>query len=375
MRRSKLLCRWLPALVFLAISSVLLLAQDKAPASATPQPSPQQTQPAGQIPSPGNGPAPLPSPQPAGENRPPQAGNRAAGAAPVSTQSPEEPAGKTGGLYVFKTDVEEVALHATVVDDHNRLVTTLNRGDFTVFENGKQQQITSFRHEDIPVALGIVIDNSGSMRDKREAVNQAALNLVKASNPSDEVFVVNFNDEAFLDQDFTSDLGKLQEALERIDARGGTALYDAIVVSAGQLKSAHLEKRVLLVVTDGEDNASLLTLDQAIRQLQEENGPAVYTIGLLDKDSSHHAKRALQVIAEYTGGVAFFPKDLSEVDSISRQIAHDIRNQYAIGYKPSTPRSTVGFRTIRVTARAHGYGKLQVRTRSGYYARQEQAGK
>jgi Ca-activated chloride channel family protein len=287
----------------------------------------------------------------------------------------QAPSGEVNGVYVFRIEHTEVLLHATVVDEHNRLVTNLGRNDFTVFEDNKPQQITSFGHGDIPVALGIVIDNSGSMRDKRPAVNQAAINLVKASNRDDEVFVVNFNDEYWLDQDFTSDIGKLGEALDRIEARGGTALYDAVVASADHLKkSARREKKVLLVVTDGEDNASRESLEQAIRQLQAENGPTVYTIGILGSDShQRRAKRALQEMAENTGGVSFFPKDLSDVDNISRQVAHDIRNQYTIGYKPSTPQSAGGYRTVRVVARAPGHGKMQVRTRSGYYAGQERA--
>jgi Ca-activated chloride channel family protein len=279
------------------------------------------------------------------------------------------------GIFVFKKDVDEVLLHATVVDDKKHIVTNLDRNNFTVFENGKQQNIISFHHEDIPVAMGIVIDNSGSMREKRAKVNQAALNLVRSSNPRDEVFVVNFNDEYYLDQDFTNDLLKLKEALEKIDARGGTALYDAVVASADHLKrNARLDKKVLFVVTDGEDNASNESLEQAVKQLQEENGPQVYAIGILgDEEHPKRAKRALEIIAERTGGMAFFPKTLDEVDELSRTIAHDIRNQYTIGYKPSDPRGNGGFRQVRVEAKAKGHGKLTVRTKSGYYATAERA--
>lgn len=306
----------------------------------------------------------------------PPAPNQPGDTVKVPQQNPsQEPTGEVNGVYVFKAQVQEVVLHATVVDDRNRLVTSLDRADFNVFENGKPQAITSFRHEDIPVALGIVIDNSGSMRDKRPAVNQASINLVKASNPNDEVFVVNFNDEYWLDQDFTGSVPKLEEALDRIESRGGTALYDAVVASAEHLKkNARLEKRVLLVVTDGEDNASRESLEQAIRRLQVENGPTVYTIGILEGDNhARRAQRALRDIAEGTGGIAFFPKNLNEVNEITQQVAHDIRSQYTIGYKPTTPKSMGGYRTIRVVAKAKGYNKLQVRTRSGYYAGQERA--
>ena len=292
--------------------------------------------------------------------------------------APEEqgqaPSAKSGDVFVFRKEVDEVTLHATVVDDKNRLVTDLTRPDFSVFEDGQQQKITSFRREDIPVAMGIVIDNSGSMRDKRPAVNAAAINFVKSSNPQDKVFVVNFNEDFFLDQDYTASIPKLKDALERIEARGGTALYDAVVASSDHLKkSGLLEKKVLLVVTDGEDNASRESLEQAIRRLQEENGPTVYTIGLLGDEHSKRARRALRQMAEETGGIAFFPQGLAEVESITQQIAHDIRNQYTIGYKPSKPQSEGGFRTVKVEANAKGYKKLQVRTRSGYYAGQQRA--
>ena len=274
------------------------------------------------------------------------------------------------GVFVFRKDVDEVLLHASVIDDHQHIVTTLERSAFTVFEDGKPQTIISFHHEDIPVSIGIIIDNSGSMREKRNKVNQAALNLVRASNPRDEVFIVNFNDEYYLDQDFTNDLLKLKEALEKIDARGGTALYDAVVASAEHLKlHARLEKKVLLIVTDGEDIASNETLEQAVKQLQEENGPSVYAIGILgEEEHPKRAKRALEIIAQRTGGIAFFPKTLDEVDEISRTVARDIRNQYTIGYHPTNPRGNGGFRQIRVEAKTKGHGKMTVRTKSGYYA-------
>jgi Ca-activated chloride channel family protein len=293
-------------------------------------------------------------------------------AAPGQTQQPSQ--SEDNGVFVFKKEVEEVVLHATVVDDKQHLITNLDKGDFTVFENNQPQTITSFRHEDIPVAMGIVIDNSGSMREKRDKVNKAALNLVRSSNPQDQVFIVNFNDEYYLDQDFTGDIRKLSEALEKVEARGGTALYDAIVASADHLKrNAKLQKKVLFVVTDGEDNASRETLEQAVRRLQEENGPTVYTIGLLGEEKQRRARRALQTISEHTGGICFLPKTLDQVDEITSSIAHDIRNQYTIGYKPTTPKSAGGYRTIHVDAKARGYKKLTVRTRSGYYPGQERA--
>jgi len=304
-------------------------------------------------------------PQPATLHPQSQSGAVSAPSNSSPQQAPDE-----NGTFVIRKDVDEVLLHATVVDDKQHIVTNLDRNAFTVFEDGQPQTIISFHHEDIPVAMGIVIDNSGSMREKRAKVNQAALNLVRSSNPQDEVFVVNFNDEFYLDQDFTNDLLKLKEALEKIDARGGTALYEAVVASAEHLKrNARLERKVLFVVTDGEDNASRESLEEAVKRLQEENGPSVYAIGILgDEEHPKRARRALEIIAQRTGGVAFFPRTLDEVDELSRQVAHDIRNQYTIGYKPTNPKGAGGFRMIRVEAKEKGHSKMVVRTKSGYYA-------
>jgi len=313
-------------------------------------------------------PSAVPSPPPAKPTPPSAEGSSSHG------QSAQSSADEQQGSFLFHKEVDEVVLHATVVDDKQHIITNLDRTAFTVYEDGKPQNIVSFRHEDIPVAMGVVIDNSGSMREKREKVNKAAINLVKASNPQDEVFIVNFNDEYYLDQDFTNNLSKLKEALEKVETRGGTALYDAAVASADHLKKyAKLDKKVLFVVTDGEDNASRESLEQAIRRLQEENGPAVYAIGLLGEEKQRRARKALQFIAEKTGGIAFFPKSLDEVDAISQQVAHDIRNQYTMVYKPSNPKTSGGYRAIKVDAKAKGFGKLMVRTKSGYYAGEERA--
>ena len=164
------------------------------------------------------------------------------------------PANDEGGMFVFKQQVNEVVLQATVVDDSRRLVSNLGKNDFAVYEDGSQQPITSFHREDVPVAVGIVIDNSGSMRDKREKVNQAVLNLIRAINPQDQIFVVNFSRNSYLDQDFTSDINLLDRALKQVSTQGSTALYDAIVASAVHLNNTKFEKKVLLVVTDGQDN-------------------------------------------------------------------------------------------------------------------------
>src|SRR5260370_25104512 len=208
-----------------------------------------------------------PTPQPPTTTAlPPASSGRdlAPNAAPQADQKAAQNADSSDrGVFVFRKQVEEVVLHATVVDDKKHIVTSLDKGDFNVYEDGRPQTITSFRHEDIPVAMGIVVDNSGSMREKRQKVNAAALNLVRSSNPSDEVFVVNFNDEYYLDQDFTSNINKLKEGLEKIEARGGTALHEAVVASADHFKKeAELEKKGILLVTDGDDNERAEKLHQ-----------------------------------------------------------------------------------------------------------------
>jgi len=362
----------IPVLVILVLFTALA-CRHQAGAAQVPSPTnPQQAQsPQGPSQPPQGQTAPTPSSQP----QDPQTRNQKnqvqqnpsqqdqAEPSPGKQAQDQGQASSDSGVFVFKKEVEEVVLHATAMDDKNRLVTTLDRSAFSVFENNQPQTITSFRHEDVPVAMGIVIDNSGSMREKRDKVNKAALNLVRSSNPQDQVFVVNFNDEYYLDQPFTSDINKLREALEKVEARGGTALYDAIVASSDYMKkNARLQKKVLFVVTDGEDNASRESLEEAVRRLQEENGPTVYAIGLLGEEKARRARRALETIAQRTGGLAFLPRTLDEVDEISRTVAHDIRNQYTIGYKPSTPKSAGGYRAIHVEARAKGYGKLVVRT-------------
>jgi Ca-activated chloride channel homolog len=277
---------------------------------------------------------------------------------------------KSGDKYTYRSQVNEVTLSATVLDSRRHLVTNLAETNFAVYEDNQPQKITFFRRQDIPVSIGIVVDNSGSMRTKRAAVTKAVLNLIQASNPQDEVFVVNFNDDPYLDQDFTSKIPQLREALDRVDSRGGTALYDAVIASADHLaKGAKKEKKVLLVITDGVDNESRESLESAIRKVQDDNGPTIYTIGILgDEPGTKRAKRALQSLSDQTGGVAFFPKDLMEVDEISQEVARDIRNQYTLTYKPTNPRSNGGYRKVKVEARAPGYKDLQVRTRDGYFA-------
>ncbi|MFN7997859.1 MAG: VWA domain-containing protein [Bryobacteraceae bacterium] len=274
-----------------------------------------------------------------------------------------------GQTAVFTSDTKLVVLHATVVDKSGHLVTNLPETAFSVFENGVQQKIKLFKREDIPVSMGLIIDNSGSMRDKRAKVESAALALVKDSNRQDEVFIVNFNDEAFLDKDFTNDIKDLQEGLARIDSRGGTAMRDAIRMSIDHLKEkAKKDKKVLVVVTDGNDNSSLISLESLVKASQD-SGVLLYTVGLLSEEErreAKRAKRALEALAEATGGEAYFPKEASDVDRIAHQVAHDIRNQYTLAYTPTNDALDGSFRQIKVVASAPN--RPVVRTRTGYYA-------
>jgi VWFA-related protein len=283
-------------------------------------------------------------------------------------------AGDTPGQAVFRSDTRLVVLHATVVDKTGHLVTNLPETAFQVFENGVQQQLKIFRREDVPVSMGLVIDNSGSMREKRAKVEAAALALVKDSNRQDEVFIVNFNDEAFLDKEFTNDPKELQEGLARIDSRGGTAMRDAIRMSMDHLKEkAKKDKKVLVVVTDGNDNSSLMSLESLVK-IAQDSGVLVYSVGLLNEEERREAKRckrALEALAEATGGEAYFPKDLSEVDRIAHQVAHNIRNQYILAYTPLNVSLDGSYRQIKVTANAPNHPS--VRTRSGYYATPDSA--
>jgi VWFA-related protein len=272
---------------------------------------------------------------------------------------------------LFKADTRLVVLHASVVDKKGKLLTELPQDAFKVFENGAEQNIKVFRREDVPVSIGMVIDNSGSMRDKRAKVERASLDLVKASNPQDEVFIVNFNDEAYLDVEFTNDMNLLQQGIARIDSRGGTALRDSISMSIDYLKSkGKKDKKVLLVITDGNDTASndRDTLEKLVDKAQKSE-VLIFAIGLLSDEEPHEAKKAKRVLSSLTtasGGLAYYPKELAEVDEIALTVAHEIRNQYIIAYTPTNPALDGSFRQIHVTVR--GPGSPTVRTRTGYYA-------
>lgn len=269
----------------------------------------------------------------------------------------------------FHSDTRLVVLHASVTDKKGKLVTNLNQQAFKVFENGQPQQVKIFRREDVPVSLGIIIDDSGSMSTKRSRVEAAALEMVRNSNPQDEVFIVNFNDDAYLDVPFTNDVRKLEQGLARIDSRGGTAMRDAISMSLDYMaKNAKKDKKVLLIITDGNDNASNISLEKVVARANQSD-TLIYAIGLFTEEEKHEAtkaRRALNELCSATGGLAFYPKELAEVQSLAVEVARDIRSQYTIAYTPSIQALDGSYRQIKVTVDAPG--KPVVRTRSGYYA-------
>ena len=322
----------------------------------------------GGIPRPGAARAAAPQ---EGVPRPPQA-------APAPPQQPSPP--PPGGGYRLRRDVNLVVLYASVVDDKGNFIPNLQEDNFRVYEDKVEQKLSVFRREDVPVTLGLVVDNSGSMRDKRAKVNAAALTFVETSNRQDEVFVVNFNDEFFLDldKDFTSDIKELREALERVDSRGGTALFDALIGSMDHLKKGTRDKKALLVITDGVDNASRRTLQADIEEAHK-TGTLIYAVGLLDEEEKAKArqgKRDLERLATETGGMAFFPHSVEEVQAICAEIAHDLRNQYVIAYYPTNTAKDGTFRSVKVDlVRPPQHSrKLLVRTRLGYYAPKASSG-
>jgi VWFA-related protein len=291
-------------------------------------------------------------------------------------RAPQKKQDEQGTLRV---EVNEVNLPISVLDKEGRPVDGLKQEYFQIFEDKVQQTIKTFRHEDIPLSLGLIIDNSGSMRNKRERVNSSALAFVRESNPEDETFIINFDDSAYLEQDFTSSIGDLVDALENIDARGETALYDALYLAADKvMKDGKKDKRALLVITDGEDNASKYGINKIIEALKQSK-VTVYTVGLLEEDDqrgglfrkppSKKAKEDLIKFAEITGGASYFPKNLDEVEELVKHIAHDLRNHYTITYTPTNGNLDGTWRDITVKINApKNLPKFTWKTKQGYYA-------
>jgi VWFA-related protein len=273
------------------------------------------------------------------------------------------------GQTVFRSETRLVVLHVTVTNGHGEPVRGLPQKAFTEFEKGQRQPIQIFRSDDVPVSIGLLIDNSGSMRPLRAKAEAAALAFARASNPDDEMFVLNFADTAHVDVPITSDLAVLESGIARVDSIGGTALRDAVVTGDEYLRDhAKRDKRVLLVITDGNDNASATSVDR-VRRLAEQTETVIDAIGLFnDQQPGHGAagRHELETLTNQTGGVADFPTSVEQIESVALDLARQIRDQYTIAYAPLNQQLDGSYRTIRVTVT--GPDHYQVRTRDGYRA-------
>jgi Ca-activated chloride channel homolog len=277
----------------------------------------------------------------------------------IGSPSPQE--------YTIQTTSRLVLLDVSVKAPSGGFVSDLTKDDFKVLENGKQEQISQFSNADIPVTVGIAVDESGSMRPKRAQVITAALVFIQASNPMDEMFVVNFNERArrgLPDQLLFSDnVRQLRDALWQGDPEGRTALYDAIELSLHQLDFGRQAKKALIVISDGGDNHSTHTLQQVKHDVLA-SLVTIYTVGIYDEDDPEKNEGMLKDLAHVSGGVFYHPKSLEEIVPICRQIAKDIRTRYTIGYVPSVEGKMV--RHVKVIASSPNHPKLEVRTRTSY---------
>ena len=271
--------------------------------------------------------------------------------------------------YTLRINTNLVILNATVLDRRNALVSGLGKNDFQVYEDHVLQQIKYFSHEDLPVTVGLVIDNSGSMSSKRADVITAALSFARSSNPQDQVFVVNFNEHVSYglpaDIPFTDRQDQLQRALSSIRTTGQTALYDAIAMALDHLRQGKCTRKVLIVISDGGDNASRHSMAQVI-EMTRTSMAMIYTIGIFDEQDGEQKPNVLKRFAKETGGEAFFPESPKEISSICEGIARDIRNQYTLAYVPAISKQDGEFRVVDVRASAPRHGRLSVRTRTGY---------
>ena len=281
------------------------------------------------------------------------------------------PAAAAGGPPppTFRAEIGLVVIHATVRNERGEAVTGLDRGSFTVYENGARQTITSFRDGEVPVSLGLLLDDSRSMRDTRPAVEAAARAALRATRPQDETFVMNFADKFEVGVPLTEDLDALGAGVRRPEAIGGTALRDAIKTGADYLAAqARRGRKVLVVVTDGNDNASVASADD-VQEEALDKGVEVYAVGIVDRDDPEKAQRgrqALDRLTTSTGGLARYAAEPDQADAAALALAHQIRQAYTIAYAPLIQALDGTYRKLRVVAK--GPGRLSVRTRRGYRA-------
>src|SRR5437764_11726672 len=273
-------------------------------------------------------------------------------------------------VYKLNVNVDLTEVHVSVTDDKDHPIGNLNKDNFKIFEDRSEQKISVFKHEDFPVSLGLVIDNSRSMEPRKERLDAAALSFVRKSNPEDETFIVHFDDAARLDRDFTDSIPLLEESLAGVKPYGQTAIYDALMLALDHMHYARHQKRAVLLITDGVDNSSEHTLTEALEATQQSH-VAVYTVGLLSASGGQKAEDSLLRIAEASGGRAFFPLTVDEAHADMERVARDLREQYTLGYIPSNPSRSGQWRSVRVdvipprgTPRTT---KLYATYRHGYY--------
>jgi Ca-activated chloride channel homolog len=249
--------------------------------------------------------------------------------------------------FKLNVNVDLTELHVSVTDEKDHPIGNLQKENFRVFEDQKEQSVSVFKHEDIPVSLGLVIDNSRSMEPRKQRLDAATLAFVRKSNPEDETFIVHFDDTARLDRDFTNSIPLLEETLAGVKPYGQTAIYDAVILALKHMEQAKEMKKAILLLTDGVDNSSKHTLEEAIDSARRSQ-VAVYTVGLLSESGGQKAEDSLVRIAEATGGRAFFPLTVDEARADMQRVARDLREQYTVGYIPSNPSRSGEWRSVRV---------------------------
>ena len=262
-----------------------------------------------------------------------------------------------------------VLLPVKVTDARGTFVSRLNVEDFRVFEDGQLQKLTVFEEGDTPVTVGLIVDHSRSMGAKLPDVVEAVTSFTQSSNSQDEMFVVDFNDDVLIElmrgKAFSNDAKELAQALRAVSARGRTALYDAVSEGLHHLQYGHLEKKALIIISDGGDNASHLKYSQVLAQARQSQS-LIYSIGLVGSDNEEENPGLLRRLCKDTGGIAYFPRAGESVTNVSTQIARDLREQYTLGYAPQNMKRADAFRKIEVKVGASGRGRLRVRTREGY---------
>ncbi len=319
-----------------------------------------------------------PSPENAEQQKTKQEERKKSAKPELESRSPQRPEGAQKG-YSIDVSVDLVVVHTSVTDKNNHFISGLKQEYFELFEDGVAQSILSFSQEDVPVSMGIALDTSGSMRSKFETVTRAAKAFVNAGNPEDEIFLIGFNDEVELLEDYTNDRDAISDSLDNTIVTGGTALFDAIYLAVQKAQNGLKPKKAIVVISDGEDKDSYYSLDELVSKVQESD-VQVFSIGFLNptpdkglfgrwsKSVPEKAQDALERISSGTGGKAFFPKALSEIHPIVAQIAHELRNQYSIGYISSNTARDGSWRRVKIQLRAPGADVRFVRHRRGYFA-------